>query len=67
MATLELTRRQYRPKSYTPTPVIEEEYRFSSETERKIELAMQQIERGECTVLDTEEKFRQYINKMRQV
>ena len=64
MATLEVTRKQYRPKSYTSAPIVEEEYRFSPETERKIELAMQQIERGEYITLRTDEDIKRYFNKV---
>jgi len=64
MATLEVTRRQYRPKSYTAAPVVEEECRFSPEMEARIERSMAQVERGEYITLRTKEEIRQFFNRV---
>ena len=51
-------------QAYALTPIDNGDLYFTPEMEAKIERAMQQIERGECTTLRTKEEIRQYLDRL---
>ena len=53
-----------RKQAYTLTPVNNEDKYFTPEMIEKIERSMQQIENGECTLIQSEEELQHYFDKL---
>jgi antitoxin (DNA-binding transcriptional repressor) of toxin-antitoxin stability system len=51
-------------KAYALTPISEEDLYFTPEMLEKIELALKQVENGECTVIKGKEELQRYLDNL---
>jgi len=56
--------RRGRKQAYALAPINDDDFCFSPEMEAKIERALQQIERAECTVIKTDEELEHYFESL---
>ena len=56
--------RRGRKQAYTLAPINDDDLYFTPEMEAKIERALQQVERGECTVIRTDEELEHYFDSL---